>query len=131
MKKWVVFFSVTCAICVIIIAFQIERFRELYTYYKHWIKPEFESTIVPGHYNKFLLENSIYPMIKTSISIFLLSCLFIFSAVMLISVILHKIQPFSVRQNLSQWKATRKQRKLEKAQAKVAQLQNDIQKDDE
>lgn len=120
MKKWIIFFVCTCAICAIVFGFEAERLNDLISGYKFRI--QYNGSLGPA-------EEYIPYIIRVSVSMFLLLTLFIFSTFILISISLGKLPTINIKENLAQYKATRQQRKLEKAQAKVEKLKENIEKD--
>lgn len=121
MKKWIIFLSVSCAICIIVFApmfkIAIHDIRCI-ALIKKWK----DSNNDLSSFQKELA-------LTGTLSI-LMFVHFVFSAFMLITIVLRKIQPLSISENLAAWKEHHQQRKLEKAQAKVAQLQEELKKDD-
>lgn len=127
MKKWIVFLSVTCAICVVLLGFVVQYLISDTNTYKYLTELS-----LSNNSSKYYLTN----IIKFSIMLFLLLSLLAFNVYMLINVALGKIATIDLKANMekfkenrTQQKATRQQRKLEKAQAKVEKLKEDIEKD--
>lgn len=132
MKKWIVFLSVSCALLIAVIVLQSEHLHNV-------IKGvmQIKAMHLSPDVEKSIMETQIVTIIKSSIAIFFLVVLFGANLFLLVSIALRKITPLSVSENLAAWKekhaekkAERKQRQLEKAQAKVEQLKSEIQKDD-
>lgn len=136
MKKWIIFLSISCALLLFIFAVQCEDIRRILS---TWKQLHNEAHMTYADIFEFYYENGFLSYwICTAIATLFNLLLIIAHFFLLITIAMRKITPMSVKENLAAWKAhsdekkaLRKQRKLEKAQAKVTQLQNDIQKDDE
>ena len=137
MKKWIIFLSIVCSFLITVIILQSEYLHNLVEYIakikKFAFNDEFEKKLIDA-----TIKEQLPTIIKSSISLFLLVILLASNIFLLISIAMRKITPLSISENLAAWKehinekkAIHKQRKLEKAQAKVKQLQNEIQKDDD
>ena len=134
MKKWIVFFSISFALLVFVLSIN-------FVSVSNFVKTV--NTLKDTH----LTDAEIFDMLYESgnishivcVSLSALFVLFMLGANLffLISIILGKITPISVRENLNAWKEhcaerkiEHKQRKLDKAQAKVEKLQEEIKKDE-
>lgn len=128
MKKWIIFLSVSCAICLVVFSFMlkftIDNIQRIVNLKKAYALMNWGS-VKKEDINDFVKNIALF----ASLAFLLLSHL-VFSAVMLISIAMRKITPLSLSENLAAWKEHRQQRKLEKAQAKVAQLQDELKKDE-
>lgn len=134
MKKWIVFLSISCAICIIILSFFFSHLHDSIMQYNTY-KDVF-SDIETENAREILSDQS-KDIAITSILSFLVLALFVSNAFLLITISLRKITPLSISENLAAWKkhrstrkAEKQQQKLEKAQAKVEQLQQEIKKDE-
>lgn len=135
MKKWIIFLSVSCAICIIVLGFFFKFLHNSihsYTVYKN-VFAEYETE----NAHEMLIEQG-KEIALISVLSFLMLALLSFNGFMLISIALKRVTPLSIKENLASWKehraqkqTERKQAKLEKARAKVEQLQEELQKDDE
>ncbi len=137
MKKWIVFLSISCALIVAIIIFQSDYLLNLIQSVNSIknlnLPPEITNSMIDN-----IISQQLSSIVKSAIALFLLVAFLILHIFLLITIAMRKVTPLSVKENLAAWKAhsvekktIRKQRKLEKAQAKVAQLQDEMQKDDE